>query len=134
MDQLKIEYLFFLFYSVIMMQYDPAAHIYLFYYIYLYTHIHFHVPFVWFFVRLINPYFITVFLKNYSKIIIKQFLRTFFWNLLNKLGANLKIKFFLLKKCMPFAVLLSAVFVKLESFVSCNTKLFPLCFDIYFFY
>ena len=32
-----------------------------------------------------------------------------------------------------FNVLLSAVFVKLESFVSCNVKLFALCFDIFFF-
>ena len=38
---------------------------------------------------------------------------------------------------MAFDVLLSAVFVKyskLESFVSCNIKLFALCFDMYFFY
>ena len=38
---------------------------------------------------------------------------------------------------MAFDVLLSAVFVKyskLESFVSCNVKLFALCFDMYFFY
>ena len=37
---------------------------------------------------------------------------------------------------MAFDVLLSAVFVKyskLESFVSCNIKLFALCFDMYFF-
>ena len=34
---------------------------------------------------------------------------------------------------MSFDVLLSAVFVKLESFVSCNIKLFALCFDGYFF-
>ena len=33
---------------------------------------------------------------------------------------------------MPFDVLFSAVFVKLESFVSYNIKLFALCFDIYF--
>ena len=32
-----------------------------------------------------------------------------------------------------FDVLLSAVFVKLESFVSCNIKLLALWFDIYFF-
>ena len=38
---------------------------------------------------------------------------------------------------MAFDVLLSVVFVKyskLESFVSCNVKLFALCFDMYFFY
>ena len=38
---------------------------------------------------------------------------------------------------MAFDVLLSAVFVKyskLESFVSCNIKLFALCFNMYFFY
>ena len=38
---------------------------------------------------------------------------------------------------MAFDVLLSAVFVKyskLESFVSCNVKLFALCFNMYFFY
>ena len=37
---------------------------------------------------------------------------------------------------MAFDVLLNAVFVKyseLESFVSCNIKLFALCFDMYFF-
>ena len=37
---------------------------------------------------------------------------------------------------MAFDVLLSVVFVKyskLESFVSCNIKLFALCFDMYFF-
>ena len=37
---------------------------------------------------------------------------------------------------MAFDVLMSAVFVKyseLESFVSCNIKLFALCFDMYFF-
>ena len=34
---------------------------------------------------------------------------------------------------MSFDVLLSAVFVKLESLVSCNIKLFALCFYIYFF-
>ena len=37
---------------------------------------------------------------------------------------------------MAFDVLLSAVFVKyskLESFVSCNIKLFALCFHMYFF-
>ena len=37
---------------------------------------------------------------------------------------------------MAFDVLLSAAFVKyskLESFVSCNIKLFALCFDMYFF-
>ena len=37
---------------------------------------------------------------------------------------------------MAFDVLLSAVFVKyskLESFVSCNVKLFALCFNMYFF-
>ena len=37
---------------------------------------------------------------------------------------------------MAFDVLLSAVFVKyskLESFVSCNIKLFALCFDMYYF-
>ena len=37
---------------------------------------------------------------------------------------------------MAFDVLLSAVFVKyskLESFVSCNVKLFALCFHMYFF-
>ena len=37
---------------------------------------------------------------------------------------------------MAFEVLLSAVFVKyskLESFVSCNVKLFALCFNMYFF-
>ena len=34
---------------------------------------------------------------------------------------------------ISFDVLLSAVFVKLESFVSCNIKLFALSFDIYFF-
>ena len=37
---------------------------------------------------------------------------------------------------MAFYVLMSAVFVKyskLESFVSCNIKLFALCFHIYFF-
>ena len=37
---------------------------------------------------------------------------------------------------MALDVLLSAVFVKyskLESFVSCNIKLFALCFDMYFF-
>ena len=31
-----------------------------------------------------------------------------------------------------FDVLLSAVFVTLESFVSCNITLFALCFDVYF--
>ena len=35
---------------------------------------------------------------------------------------------------MSFDVLLSAAFVKLESFVSCNIKFFALCFDIYIFY
>ena len=35
---------------------------------------------------------------------------------------------------MSFDVLLSAVFVKLESFVSCNIKLLALHFDIYFFF
>ena len=38
---------------------------------------------------------------------------------------------------MVFDILLSAVFVKyskLESFISCNIKLFALCFDMYFFY
>ena len=38
---------------------------------------------------------------------------------------------------MPFDVLLRVVFVKyskLESFVSCNIKLFDLYFDMYFFY
>ena len=38
---------------------------------------------------------------------------------------------------MASDVLLSVVFVKyskLESFVSCNVKLFALCFDMYFFY
>ena len=34
---------------------------------------------------------------------------------------------------MSFDVLLSTVFVKLESFVSWNIKHFALCFDIYFF-
>ena len=37
---------------------------------------------------------------------------------------------------MAFDVLLNAVFVKyseLESFVSCNIKLFALCFDMYYF-
>ena len=34
---------------------------------------------------------------------------------------------------MSFNVLLSAIFVKFESFVSCNIKLLALCFDIYFF-
>ena len=35
---------------------------------------------------------------------------------------------------MAFEVLLSAVFVKLGSFVSCDIKLFALCFHMYFFY
>ena len=38
---------------------------------------------------------------------------------------------------MAFDIFLSAVFVKyskLESFISCNIKLFALCFDMYFFY
>ena len=38
---------------------------------------------------------------------------------------------------MTFDVPLSAFFVKyskLESFVSCNIKLFALCFEMYFFY
>ena len=38
---------------------------------------------------------------------------------------------------MPFDVLLSVVFVKynkLESFASCNIKLFALYFEMYFFY
>ena len=38
---------------------------------------------------------------------------------------------------MAFDVILSAVFVKyskLESFVSCNIKLFAMCFDRYFFF
>ena len=46
-----------------------------------------------------------------------------------------KSTLFMLK--MAFDVLLSAVFVKynkLESFISCNIKLFALCFDMYFFY
>ena len=34
---------------------------------------------------------------------------------------------------MAFEVLLSAVFVKLGSFVSCDIKLFALCFHMYFF-
>ena len=49
------------------------------------------------------------------------------------LGAFFRGPFFL-EPNMLLDVLLSAVFVKLKSFVSYNIKLFTLCFDLYFFY